>query len=491
MKQRGVYEPGPTAASGEARAVKGRPRGGRRLFVLDTNVLMHDPTAIFRFEEHDVYLPMVVLEELDAHKKGLSEASRNVRQVSRFLDDMMRDATKGQIDLGLKLPSGYSGNHGKRPSSGRLFFQTRQLTSALPESLPGQNGDNAILAQTLALQNEHPEARVILVSKDINLRIKAAVLGVHAEDYYSDKTLEDSDVLYSGMTALPVDFWERHGKDMRSWKEADRTFYEITGPAVREWHPNQGVFEDTQAGIEGIARKISGDTATIELTRDYRNERHNVWGVTARNREQNFALNLLMDPEIDFVSVLGPAGTGKTLLALAAGLMQTLETNRFVEIIMTRVTIPLGEDIGFLPGTEEEKMEPWMGALMDNLEVLTGSQEGGNWGRAATNDLLRNRIKIRSLNFMRGRTFLNRFIILDEAQNLTPKQMKALITRAGPGTKVACLGNIAQIDTPYLTEMTSGLTYAVNRFRGWPHSGHITLVRGERSRLADFASDIM
>lgn len=491
MKQRGVAEPGPKASSGESRESKGRSRTGRRLFVLDTNVLMHDPTAIFRFEEHDVYLPMVVLEELDAHKKGLSEAARNVRQVSRFLDDMMHDASKEQIDRGLALPSGYSGNHGKKPSTGRLFFQTRQLTSALPESLPGQGGDNAILSQTLALQNEHKDARVILVSKDINLRIKAAVLGVHAEDYYSDKTLEDSDVLYSGMTALPADFWERHGRDMRSWKEGDRTFYEITGPAVRDWHPNQGVFEDTPQGIEGIARKISGDTATIELLRDYRNERHNVWGITARNREQNFALNMLMDADIDFVTVLGPAGTGKTLLALAAGLAQTLETNRFVEIIMTRVTIPLGEDIGFLPGTEEEKMEPWMGALMDNLEVLTGSQEGGNWGRAATNDLLRNRIRIRSLNFMRGRTFLNRFLILDEAQNLTPKQMKALITRAGPGTKLACIGNVAQIDTPYLTETTSGLTYAVNRFRGWPHSGHITLVRGERSRLADYASDIL
>ena len=491
LKQRSVNDPGPTAASGESRAVKGRSRAGRRLFVLDTNVLMHDPTAIFRFEEHDVYLPMVVLEELDAHKKGLSEASRNVRQVSRFLDDMMRGATKEQIDQGLKLPSGYSGNHGKKPSSGRLFFQTRQLAGALPESLPGQAADNTILEQMLALQTENPDARVILVSKDINLRIKAAVLGVHAEDYYSDKTLEDADVLYSGIGALPTDFWEQHGRDMRSWKESERTFYEITGPAVREWQPNQGVFEDSPQGIEGIVRRINADTATIELTRDYRNERHNVWGITARNREQNFALNLLMDPEIDFVTVLGPAGTGKTLLALAAGLMQTLETNRFVEIIMTRVTIPLGEDIGFLPGTEEEKMEPWMGALMDNLEVLTGSQEGGNWGRAATNDLLRNRIKIRSLNFMRGRTFLNRFLILDEAQNLTPKQMKALITRAGPGTKLACLGNIAQIDTPYLTEMTSGLTYAVNRFRGWAHSGHVTLVRGERSRLADFASEIL
>jgi PhoH-like ATPase len=493
LKRRSLSDSGaaPGAASVEVKGTVGQSEVRRRLFVLDTNVLMHDPTAIFRFEEHDIYLPMVVLEELDAHKKGLSEASRNVRQVSRFLDDMMRDATKEEIDRGLSLPSGYSGNHGKKPSSGRLFFQTRQLASALPEGLPGQGTDNEILAQTLALRREDSNARVTLVSKDINLRIKAAVLGVHAEDYYSDKTLEDSDVLYSGMTALPPDFWEGHGKDMRSWKETDRTFYEISGPAARDWQPNQGVFEEVDQGIEGIVRRISGESAVIELTRDYRHERHNVWGITARNREQNFALNLLLDPEIDFVTILGPAGTGKTLLALAAGLAQTLDTKRFVEIIMTRVTIPLGEDIGFLPGTEEEKMEPWMGALMDNLEVLTQSQEGGNWGRAATNDLLRNRIKIRSLNFMRGRTFLNRYIILDEAQNLTPKQMKALITRAGPGTKLACLGNVAQIDTPYLTETTSGITYAVNRFRGWRHSGHVTLMRGERSRLADYASDIL
>ena len=494
MKRRSLSDQQPPAAPGtRVTGVPGEDRETRRLFVLDTNVLMHDPASIFRFEEHDIYLSMVVLEELDANKKGLSESSRNVRQVSRFLDEMMRGATKEQIDLGLPLPSAYSGNHGKKASSGRLFFQTRQLDSAavLPESLPGHGADNAILAQTLQLQREDPNTRVTLVSKDINLRIKGAVLGVHVEDYYSDKTLEDSDVLYPGMAVLPPDFWEQHGKDMRSWKQADRTFYELTGPAVHDWLPNLGVYEDAEHGIEGIVRRVDGDTATLELTRDFRSERHNIWGVTARNREQNFALNLLMDPEIDIVTLLGPAGTGKTLLALAAGLAQTLEGNRFVEIIMTRVTIPLGEDIGFLPGTEEEKMEPWMGALMDNLEVLTQSQEGGNWGRAATNDLLRNRIKIRSLNFMRGRTFLNRFIILDEAQNLTPKQMKALITRAGPGTKLACLGNIAQIDTPYLTETTSGITYAVNRFRGWPHSGHVTLVRGERSRLADFASDAL
>ena len=213
--------------------------------------------------------------------------------------------------------------------------------------------------------------------------------------------------------------------------------------------------------------------------------------MNARNREQNFALNLLLDTDIDLVTLLGAAGTGKTLLALAAGLAQVLDKKRYREIIITRVTIPVGEDIGFLPGTEEEKMAPWMGALLDNLEVLTHADEGGEWERAAATDLLNKRIKLRSLNFMRGRTFLNRYIIVDEAQNLSTKQMKTLLTRAGPGTKLVILGNIAQIDTPYLTETTSGLTYAVDRFKDWEHSGHITLQRGERSRLADFAGAVL
>ncbi len=455
-------------------------------------MLMHDPTAIFRFEEHDIYLPMVVLEELDANKKGLSEASRNARQVSRFLDDMMRGVTKEQIDAGLPIPSGYSGNHGKKSSSGRLFFQTRELAGGLPEGLPGVGVDNLILGQTLSLQRQQPQTRVALVSKDINLRIKAA----------------DHRRACRGL--LQRQDHRRRRRALHRRRGAAGGFLgaarqatcapgrKATAPgtrsAVRPRRRGGRTCSSTKAGpqgIEAIVRGVEGDTARLELARDFRSERHSVWGITARNREQNFALNLLMDPEIDFVTVLGPAGSGKTLLALAAGLTLTLERNRFMEIIMTRVTMPLGEDIGFLPGTEEEKMEPWMGALMDNLEVLTRSEEGGNWGRAATNDLLRNRIKIRSLNFMRGRTFLNRFIILDEAQNLTPKQMKALVTRAGPGSKLVCLGNIAQIDTPYLTETTCGLTYVVNRFQGWQHSGHITLVRGERSRLADFASEAL
>jgi len=465
----------------------------RRIFVLDTNVLMHDPTAIFRFEEHDIYIPMTVLEELDAGKKGLTEAARNVRQVSRFLDGLIQGASKAQIDRGLALPTALSvsTNKGNPAPSGRLFFQTALLESTLPASLPGHGADNAILANTLALQKKFTKARVTLVSKDINLRIKASIVGVHAEDYSSDKTIEDADLLASGTQALAANFWDKHGKGMESWQQNSRTFYRLHGPLVKEWSVNQFVYDPHEKGIEAIVRKVETDAAVLQLTIDYHTERNNVWGVNSRNREQNMALNLLMDPDIDFVTVLGPAGTGKTLLTLAAALAQTLDHNRYSEIIMTRVTIPLGEDIGFLPGTEEEKMEPWMGALMDNLEVLTQNQSGGTWGRGATSDLLRHRIKIKSLNFMRGRTFLNRFIIIDEAQNLTPKQMKALVTRAGPGTKMVCLGNIAQIDTPYLTETTSGLTYVVNRFYGWAYSGHITLKRGERSRLADYASDTL
>jgi PhoH-like ATPase len=241
--------------------------------------------------------------------------------------------------------------------------------------------------------------------------------------------------------------------------------------------------------FQAIVRRKESTGAIVETIRDFTEARHSVWGITARNREQNFALNLLMDSDIDLVTLLGTAGTGKTLLTLAAALTQTLEEQLYKEIIMTRVTVPVGEDIGFLPGTEEEKMTPWMGALMDNLEVLTQPAQGGKWARQSTDEFLMSKIKIKSLNFMRGRTFLNRFIIIDEAQNLTPKQMKTLITRAGPGTKVVCLGNIAQIDTPYLTETSSGLTYVVDRFKGWEHAGHITLQRGERSRLADFASD--
>ena len=463
----------------------------KRVFVLDTNVLMHDPTALFRFDEHDVFLPMMVLEEIDAGKKGMTEAARNARQFSRFIDDLIQDIDKDGIDAGIALGDPFARLKGEPRQSGRLFFETTPTPNALPHTLPGQSPDNLILSCTLALRAALPDQRVTLVSKDVNLRIKATVVGLHAEDYFNDKTLNDVDLLYTGSRDLPEDFWDTHGKDMESWQENGRTFYRIKGPSVHNWTPNEFVCDSRDPSFDAVVRSVENDSAVIELVQDYLEDKHSVWGISARNREQNYALNLIMDPQVDFVTILGVAGTGKTLLTLAGGLVQTLDDNRYNEIIMTRVTVPLGEDIGFLPGTEEEKMEPWMGALMDNLEVLTNNDSGGAWGRGATNDLLRNRIKIRSMNFMRGRTFVDRFVILDEAQNLTAKQMKAIITRAGPGTKLVCIGNVSQIDTPYLTETTSGLTYVVNRFKTWGHSGHITLLRGERSRLADYASDIL
>jgi len=468
--------------------------GTTKLFVLDTNVLMHDPSSLFRFEEHDVYLPMMTLEELDNHKKGMTEVARNARQVSRTLDALVSNTDDDAIEKGIPLSK-----LGNKDAKGRLFFQTRLQSADLPAGLPVGKADNQILAVVRSLESEQEGRPVVLVSKDINMRIKARALGLPAEDYFNDHVLEDTDLLYSGIVQLPDDFWNKHGKDMESWQEnkngQSATFYRVTGPFVPSMLVNQFIFlepKNGEAPFYGQVKQINGKTAVLQTLRDFSHNKNSVWGVTARNREQNFALNLLMNPECDFVTLLGQAGTGKTLLALAAGLAQVLETKLYNEIIVTRVTVPVGEDIGFLPGTEEEKMSPWMGAFDDNLEVLNKSDsDGGEWGRAATQDLIRSRIKIKSLNFMRGRTFVNKFLIIDEAQNLTPKQVKTLVTRAGPGTKILCLGNIAQIDTPYLTEGSSGLTYVVDRFKGWSHSGHVTLARGERSRLADHASEVL
>ncbi len=463
-----------------------KPKTQTKLFVLDTNVLLHDPTCLYRFQEHDIYLPMATLEELDHNKKGMSEVARNARQASRFIEEVVSGR---ESDLGA---GAHLGPHSHNAATGKLLLQTHPIESNITSVLPYSKVDNQILGVVDYLKKRHPERPVILVTKDINMRIKARALGIQAEDYFNDKVLEDTDILYTGVRELPPDFWETHGKGMESWQKEGRVYYRVTGPLVPSLFVNEFLYQDGDRPLNAMVKEVRGNTAVLVTVKDYTHPRNNVWGITARNREQNFALNVLMDPDIDFVTLLGQAGTGKTLLTLAAGLTQTLEEKRFSEIIMTRVTVPVGEDIGFLPGTEEEKMTPWMGALEDNLDVLqTTDQEAGEWGRAATRDLIRSRIKVKSLNFMRGRTFLNKLLIIDEAQNLTPKQMKTLITRAGPGTKVVCLGNIAQIDTPYLTEGSSGLTYVVDRFKGWPHSGHVTLARGERSRLADHAAGVL
>ncbi len=479
------------------RARRRKATGTPKLFVLDTNVLLHDPMCLFRFEEHDIFLPMIVLEELDGHKKGMTEVARNARQTSRWLDALAGTAGS-DIGAGLRLDS-----TGHRDAGGKLFFQTEALHYALPTSLPQGKADNQILGVVEALRRQYSESKksaassvreVVLVSKDINMRVKARALGLATDDYQNDKTLADGDLLYSGSLSLPTDFWSTHGQTVESWQQGVHTFYRISGPVVPSLLINQFVFFEAPGEPSLYARvtEIRGKTAVFKTLKDFNHLKNAVWGITTRNREQNFAMNLLTDPEVDFVTLTGTAGTGKTLMALAAGLTQVLDDRRYTEIIMTRATVSVGEDIGFLPGTEEEKMGPWMGALDDNLEVLGKTDTGaGEWGRAATSELIRSRIKVKSMNFMRGRTFLNKYLIIDEAQNLTPKQMKTLITRAGPGTKIICMGNLAQIDTPYLTEGSSGLTYAVDKFKGWPHSGHITLARGERSRLADFASEVL
>ena len=483
------------ATPNKKRGAKGQSKP--KLFVLDTNVLLHDPTCLFRFEEHDIFLPMVVLEELDAHKKGMTEVARNARQASRTLDALVSHDGR---DMAAGLPLS---NTGHMEAGGKLFFQTRLLEYTLPESLPQSKADNQILGVVEALRHHRDghgaapgaqSSEVVLVSKDINMRVKARALGLPADDYQNDKTLADGDLLYAGALALSANFWATHGKTVESWQQGAHTFYRVTGPLVPTLLINQFVYLESPGEPSLYARvtEIRGKTAVFKTLKDYTHLKNSVWGITTRNREQNFAMNLLMDPEIDLVTLTGTAGSGKTLMALASGLTQVLDERRYTEIIVTRATVSVGEDIGFLPGTEEEKMGPWMGALDDNLEVL-GKTDGtaGEWGRAATGELIRSRIKIKSLNFMRGRTFLNKFVIIDEAQNLTPKQMKTLITRAGPGTKIICMGNLAQIDTPYLTEGSSGLTFAVDKFKGWRHSGHITLARGERSRLADFAGEVL
>ena len=461
----------------------------KRIYVLDTNILMHDPTALFKFEEHDVFIPMMVLEELDNGKKGHSEASRNARQVSRFLNELVESHGSNDITDGITLNQPKGLKLRADGAVGKLHFQLKQMEAGkrFGTVLP----DNLILGSILQLKEDNPGVPVVLVSKDINLRIKASICGVEAEDYENDRAIDDFNLLFTGVRELEADFWERHQGNLRSWTDKGRTFYELQQSRDDDWYLNQFLYMPGEDEVEMRVCKIEGDRVTLQIVDDYRSPQHQVWGITAKNREQNFALNALMDPEIDLVTLLGTAGTGKTLLALAAGLSQTMDVQRYREIIMTRATVSVGEDIGFLPGTEEEKMTPWMGALTDNLEVLTNTQEQNSWGRGATNELLASRIKIRAMNFMRGRTFLHRWLIIDEAQNLTPKQMKTLITRAGPGTKIICMGNVEQIDTPYLTETTSGLTYAVDRFKNWAHSAHITLRRGERSRLADHASEVL
>ena len=464
-----------------------------KLFVIDTNVLIHDPYAIWHFEEHDIFIPMVVVEELDNLKKGATEMARNVRHASHFLDDIVKNKSHDEIVAGLSLDSDkFSTALSIRPT-GRIFFQTQALAAQLPINIATHKPDNSILSVTLALQQKYTDRHVILVTKDTNLRIKATVLDIPAEDYFNDQVVDDLSELRSGVYRFPKNFWDEHSKELASWQEKGRSFYKISSKDLSFLHVNDAILIEGDTQFVGIVRKIETDGAVFEYARDFTQIKNATWGINARNIEQSIALNHLMDPNIDLLTLQGTAGTGKTLLALAAGLQQTIEDHAYMEIIMTRVTVPLGEDIGFLPGTEEEKMTPWMGALMDNLEVLHKDQksEKNAWEKEATQEILSSYLKVRSLNFMRGRTFLNKYLIIDEAQNLTSKQLKTLITRAGPNTKIIILGDLKQIDTPYLNEVTSGFTFVIDRFKDCPFAAHVTLMHGERSRLSEYAAQVL
>ncbi|MCP1675178.1 PhoH-like ATPase [Natronocella acetinitrilica] len=454
----------------------------RRAYVLDTNVLIHDPACLYKFKEHDVIIPMTVLEELDHLKRGNHDAARSARQASRNLSALLDQVDMSQVAGGVPL--------GRDGSGGRLHFLMPAEGEESAVGLDAGVPDNRIIAEARAARKARADETVILVSKDVNLRVKCAALGIPVEDYRNDRVLDDIDAMFSGVQALGSAFWERLGADIESWQQSGRSYYRVQGEVVQQWMPGLLVCEHEEGGgFEALVRSVENDTAVLEVCRDFRAERHAVWGANAHNSRQNFAFNILLDPQIDLVTLAGPAGTGKTYLALAAGLHQVYEERRFERIIVTRETIPMGEDIGFLPGTEEEKMAPWMGGIQDNLDALLRTDD--SWAGAATKDMLAGRVLFRSLGFMRGRTFNDTFLIVDEAQNLSPKQMKNLVTRAGRNTKIVCLGNVNQIDSPYLTETSSGLTYLVQSFQPWEHAAHVTLQDVERSRLAVAAEALL
>lgn len=484
-----------------SKKVKKTP-GKKRLYVLDTNIFMHDPLCVFHFEEHDIFLARMVVQELDKHKKGQDEINRNVRETTRTLLEKILHNVRVLPPGGVSLRQA-SGNK----ATGHLILQTIEPLNTPPQAT---KPDDIILYTVLSLMEKYRDTHeVILVSKDANMRITALTMGILSEDYHNDMVIEDSEFLPAGSYELPPKVWS--DGFINEKVGAGASMYSVTGPLVKRYHPNEFIYS-TKGDFSARVVEKSDRALTVRRVDDYSQGHKSVAGIHARNREQNFALNLLMDEDVDLVVLVGIAGSGKTLLALAAGLDQVIDKKRYSEIVVTRATVPIGDEIGFLPGNEEDKMGPWMGALDDNIDVLSSvfhrqhqknRLAGGHkvslsdMQESHVNDLSEKRkelmehIKIKSIGFMRGRTFLRKYLIVDEVQNLTQKQAKTLITRAGPGTKIVCMGNLAQIDTPYLTEGSSGLSYIVKCFHEWSYGGHIILPKGERSRLASHANDVM
>ncbi|MGL5795443.1 MAG: PhoH family protein [Waterburya sp.] len=440
----------------------------KKIFVIDTNVILHDPSAIFRFEDNEVVLPIAVIEELDRFKKQPEMTGRNAREVSRTLDKLRQE---GHLTTGVIL------SHG---GTLRVALSDRETLKELPPELSGDFADNAILAVGMQCKLKC-QCPVIVVSKDTNLRIKADALGLNAEDYETDKV--DVADLYTGSTEVLV-----------TADQISEFFQTGSITLEQEFLPNQDITLVDQANpshtalgmVEGKSQKIIPLIALPKL---------GVSRIQPRNREQRFALNLLLQDSIKLVTLVGKAGTGKTLLAIAAGLQKVADEKLYSRLLISRPVVPMGKDIGFLPGDINEKLTPWMQPLYDNFDLILGTQDSkeqpGHWRRGHEELIEMGILQIEPLTYIRGRTIPQQFLIIDEAQNLTPHEVKTIITRAGEGTKVVLTGDPDQIDNPYIDAASNGLTYVVERFKYEPLAGHITLTKGERSSLAERAAALL
>ncbi|GAK83502.1 predicted ATPase related to phosphate starvation-inducible protein PhoH [Vibrio ponticus] len=451
----------------------------RKLFVLDTNILLHEPLAIFSFQEHDVVIPMTVLEELDRIKDSKRDVARDARVAIRALEALFKDATPDEISEGIPI------NRDKEGAGHIAILADFELQETV-KAFADKAGDNRILNATIYLQNKRAPREVILVTKDINMRLRAKGAGVNfVEDYRSDQLIDDVQYLTKGFQQIEGDFWS-YVDQVESKNLAGRTYHTLARKPFEPTYLNQYVIDDDSDFVGRVAQ-IETDSITLQDLSRERLIHRRAWDITPKNIYQAMALDALLDPEIDLVILTGAAGSGKTLLALAAALEQSIEKNMFDKIIVTRNTPDIGESIGFLPGSEEEKMLPWLAAVTDTLEALHKNDHCTEGSLKYICD--KANIQFKSINFMRGRSIQNAFVLLDECQNLTASQIKTIITRCGEGTKIVCSGNLAQIDSHYLTPVTSGLTYMVERFKNFEGSANIHLNGVVRSRLAEFAEE--
>lgn len=449
-----------------------------KAFVLDTNVLIHDPNAILNFAEHLVIIPMTVLEELDNLKNGHRSIASECRSAIRLIDSLLGEMPTEQIRAGVPIV-----RNTREPARGRLAVLMNRSGQPPEACLPNDHNDNKIINRIVQLKIENPGVQYILVTKDINMRLKARACNLEAQDYHNDQLIADIRDLTRGYVEYPGSFWDSVER-VDSIQLQGETVHSIPRDDFHEEvYPNQYILDEES--FVGCVQEVTEEHVLLRHLRKECLMNRSAWGLKPRNAYQAIALDSLLNPDIHLVSLTGPAGSGKTILALAAAIQMTVENKMFNKIIVTRSTPPLAEDHGFLPGTEEEKMDPWLGAITDNIEALHLHDESPS----GSIDYVRSRanIQFKALNYIRGRSFQRSMILIDESQNLTPHQMKAIITRAGEGSKVVCLGNLAQIDTPYLSPISSGLSYMSERFKGFAHGASVRLNGIPRSVLAEFA----